>query len=156
MLQSIFIILTLISIQGFAATRLQFFFGDQNAIALLTPTDSYGNSDSDSSDLYKMMNVPEQDSMLGKGKSIMSSARDFNLVCSQYKGQCQVVLAKSANVQIRSAKKSMSYSVSGESATQLVKLFQLNDLGEVKFEATDRLFRIYGNAKEFIFEAGQY
>ena len=118
----------LFSLVSFSATRLQFFLGDRNAMAILTPTDSLGNSDSDSSDLFQIMNVPEQDTMLGRGKSITSADRDFNLVCGEYKNQCQFILNKSQNVKISGPMKKMSFRLTGEQAAALTGLFKLNSL----------------------------
>lgn len=141
------------SLVGFSATRLQFFLGDRNAMAILTPTDSFGNSDSDSSDLYQIMNVPEQDTMLGRGKSITSTDRDFNLVCGEYKNQCQFILNKSPNVSISGSQKTMSFKATGKQAVALSALFKLNSEGEAYFQTTDKILRLRGNAGEFILEA---
>lgn len=143
----------LLSLVSFSATRLQFFLGDRNAMAILTPTDAFGNSDSDSSDLYQTMNVPEQDTMLGRGKSITSSERDFNLVCGEYKSQCQFILNKSQNVKISVAMKTMSFRLTGEQAAALSGLFKLNSEGEAYFQTTDKLLRLKGTATEFVLEA---
>ncbi len=141
------------SLTALSATRLQFFPGDRNAMALLTPTDPFGNSDSDSTDLYMIMSVPEQDTMLGKGKSIVSPQRDFNLVCGEYKNQCQIILNKSKNV-IFSAKKSMRFEATGEDAAILTSQFKLNDKGEAFFQTSDKMLIIKGNSNDFVFEAG--
>ena len=143
----------LFSITSFSATRLQFFFGDRNAMAILTPTDSFGNSDSDSSDLYQIMNVPEQDTMLGRGKSITSTDRDFNLVCGEYKSQCQIILNKSQNVKISGSMKIMSFKLTGDQAAALTNLFKVNTEGEAYFQTADKLLRLKGTATEFVMEA---
>lgn len=143
----------LFSLVSFSATRLQFFLGDRNAMAILTPTDSFGNSDPDSSDLYQIMNVPEQDTMLGRGKSIVSADRDFNLVCGEYKNQCQFILNKSQNVKISGSLKTMSFRLTGDGAAALSGLFKLNSEGEAYFQTTDKLLRLRGNATDFLLEA---
>ena len=143
----------LFPLAGFSATRLQFFLGDRNAMAILTPADSFGNSDSDSSDLYQIMNVPEQDTMLGRGKSITSTDRDFNLVCGEYKNQCQFILNKSPNVSISGSQKTMRFKATGKQAAVLSALFKLNSEGEAYFQTTDKLLRLKGNATEFALEA---
>lgn len=145
-------LILILSCQSFSATRLQFFIGDRNAMALLTPTDSFGNADSDSSDLYQTMNVPEQDTMLGKGKSIVSANRDFNLVCGEYNSQCQVILNKSPNVLISSSSKTMRFIVTGENARELTEKFKLDAKGEAYFMTTDKIFRLIGKTDIFIFE----
>lgn len=147
------LICSLFSSFAFSATRLQFFIGDQNSMALITPTDIYGTPDSDSSDLYQMMDVPEQDTMLGKGKAIISADRDFNLVCGQYKQQCQVMLTRSSKTTISSFKKVMRFAVTGDEAAYLTSQFKLNNKGEAYFLANDKKFRVTGDSESFIFEA---
>lgn len=141
------------SIASLSATHLRFFIGDRNAMAVVTPTDKYGNTDSDSTDLYKIMNVPEQDTMLGKGKSIISDERDFNMVCGEYKLQCQFILNKSSKVQISARNQSMVFTATGDEAKRLSEMFKRNDRGEVYFKSVDSLFKISGNSDFFIFEA---
>ena len=150
----IFIISTFIvctSVQS--ATRLKFLPLDRNMLVVITATDIYGNADSDSTDLYQLMKVPEQDSMLGKGKSIVSTDRDFNLVCSKEKNMCQVTLNKSANVVISSSGKFARFTISGNRAADLTKLFETDAKGEFHFIATDLLFKISGQGETFSFEA---
>lgn len=138
-----------------AATRIQFFIGDRNAMVNVVGTDYSGNSDSDPSDLYETMNVDPQDTLLGKGKSINSDERDFNLVCSVEKQQCSLIFNKSANTVISSAQKIIRYKVTGEAAAELTNKFKLNDRGEAYFMATDKAFRLYGNQTSFIFETSK-
>lgn len=147
------LICSLFSQLAFSSTRLQFFIGDRNAMALITPTDVYGTPDSDSSDLYQMMNVPEQDTMLGKGKAIISVDREFNLVCGQYKSQCQVILSKTPKTIISSAKKHMRFIATGDEAAALTALFKLNSKGEAYFMTSDKKFHLAGDTQYFIFEA---
>ncbi|MEQ1722741.1 MAG: hypothetical protein ABL930_06165 [Pseudobdellovibrio sp.] len=151
---TIIVLCSFICSLSFSATRLRFFIGDHNAIAFITPTDIYGNADSDSINLYQMMIVPEQDTMLGKGKSIvMGDNGDFNLVCGEYRNQCQVILNKTANTVISSSKKYMRFEISGDRAAQLTSMFKLNSNGEAYFKSTDKLFRFSGNSQSFLFEA---
>lgn len=147
------IILTfLISITSFSATRVQFFPGDRQAMVIITPADQFGNNDSDSTDLYQIMNVAEQDTMLGRGKAIVTSQRDFNLVCGEYKNQCQIILSTSANVKISSRDKKMSFKVMGDDAATITSLFKLNEKGEAYFKATDKVFELSGNSGSFNFK----
>ncbi|MBY0554695.1 hypothetical protein K2P97_09210 [bacterium] len=149
------LIITLLSSLSFSATRMRFFVGDRNAIVFITPTDVYGNTDSDSTDLYQIMNVPEQDTMLGKGKGIVSADSDFNLVCGEYRQQCQVIINKSPNTIISASKKYMSFTATGDEAERLTNMFKLNDRGEAYFQTIDKLFRFSGNSKNFTFEASE-
>lgn len=152
---ALILICTFVGTLSFSATRMRFFIGDNNSIAFITPTDIYGNADSDSDELYQIMHVPEQDTMLGKGKAIISTDSDFNLVCGEYRKQCQVILNKSANTVISTSKKYMRFSATGDEAARLTEMFKLNDKGEAYFQTTDKLFRISGNSKNFIFEASE-
>lgn len=136
-----------------AATRVKFLPMNFNVMINVTEKDIYGNPDSDSVDLYNIMNVSEQDSMLGKGKSIVTADKDFNLVCSKEKKMCSVILKKSARTEISSEKKYAAIRIEGEEAKLITEMFKLNDRGEAFFLASDKLFRIFGNRAGFIFEA---
>ena len=136
-----------------SATRVRFLPMDRNFMASVVEHDLYGNTDTDALDLYQIMNVEEQDSMLGKGKSIVTPEKDFNLVCARDKKQCSIILNRSANTIISSANKLASFKTTGEAAAVLTKKFKLNDRGEAYFQATDKQFRILGTPDTFIFEA---
>jgi hypothetical protein len=156
MKQVVFIIVVIFSSHQLqAATRIQFFAGDRNAMVNVTATDSFGNSDSDPSDLYQTMNVEPQDGLLGRGKSITSAERDFNLVCSVEKKQCSLIFNKSANTVISAGQKIIRYKVTGEAAAEITNKFKLNDRGEAYFLATDKAFRFFGNQTSFIFETSK-
>ncbi|MGZ3690831.1 MAG: hypothetical protein ACXVAX_04980 [Pseudobdellovibrio sp.] len=150
-----FIIATLLltGAKSFAATRLQFLPGDMNFLANILETDIYGNRDSDPEDLYETMNVDEQDGgSMGKGKSIVSPLKDFNLVCAKEKKSCHIVLNRSANTVISSSQKIASFKLTGDAAKAITQKFKLNDRGEAYFMASDKLFRIFGSSDTFIFE----
>ncbi|MCC2678972.1 MAG: hypothetical protein K0R29_1548 [Pseudobdellovibrio sp.] len=136
-----------------AATRVKFMPMNMNVMINVTEKDIYGNSDSDSADLYAIMNVSEQDSMLGKGKSIVTSDKDFNLVCSKEKKMCSIILKKSARTEISPERKYTAIRIVGEEAKVITEKFKLNDRGEAYFQASDKLFRIFGTRDSFIFEA---
>ncbi len=146
------ICLLLINVKAYAATRLQFLPMDRNMLVNITEADIYGNKDSDSADMYQIMNVDEQDSSLGKGKSIVSPTKDFNLVCSKEKKSCHIVLNKSPNTVISGSQKIASFKVTGEVAKGLTQKFKLNERQEAYFMASDKLFRIFGSMDTFIFE----
>lgn len=101
------------------------------------------------------MNVPEQDTALGKGKAIVNVSRSFNLVCGQRKNQCQIILNRSPQSVISSAKKRMKFSVQGPEAATLTALFHLDENNEYHFQAADKLFKISGTSERFTFEAIQ-
>lgn len=152
----IYLILTvtlMMTQQTLAATSLRFLPLNRNALALVLPKDMYGNTDNDFAKLYSLLNVPEQDSPLGKIKGIKTEDKSFNLACNLNKQQCQVVLNQSAHVTIDPQRKYMSYRIEGEVARQLSSAFFTNGDGQVFYFTTDQMFRIYGNADLFVFEA---
>lgn len=148
-------ILTLLVQTSQAASRFQFFPGNQNAMLVVTPQAADGVSDSDSVELFKFMNVPIQDGMLGKGKSIVSPGREFNMVCGEYKQQCQFVLNRSALVAMDPSNRRMQFKLTGEAADQLTMLFQMTGDRQMDFMATDRQFQLHGEPGLFLFQASQ-
>jgi len=149
----LFFILFLMLCNVQAATRVKFMPMNLNVMVNVTEKDIYGNPDSDSADLYTIMNVSEQDSMLGKGKSIATPSKDFNLVCSREKKMCSIILKKSGRVEISPERKYTAIRISGEEAQVITEKFKLNDRGEAYFLASDKLFRIFGTRDSFLFEA---
>lgn len=149
----LFVFIFLISIfKVQAATRVKFLPMNFNVIVNITERDIYGNPDSDSADLYQIMDVSEQDSMLGKGKSIVTADKDFNLVCSKEKKTCSVILKKSTRTEISPERKYASIRITGDEAKLITEKFKLNDRGEAYFLASDKLFRILGTRENFLFE----
>ena len=151
-MKSYVLFILLFSISSYSATRTKFLPGNFNLIVNITEADIFGNIDSDSVDLYQLMNVDEQDSMLGKGKSIVSNEKDFNIVCSKEKKSCHIILKKSNNTIISSDQKFASFKVNGPEAKSITDKFKLNDRGEAYFMATDKHFRVFGNQDTFLFE----
>lgn len=140
------------AIPAFAITKPKFLPFDMNMMVSITDTDITGASDSDASHLYAVLNVSEQDSSMGKGKSIKTAAKDFNLVCSKEKKLCSIILNKSPHVVIASAKKYASYEITGSVADELLAQLKLSDKGEFAFTATDGMFHIHAVPGSFIFE----
>ena len=91
-------LLSALSSSAQAFTRATF-YGLHGMIQLM-PTDSGGGTDPDSHLLFEAMDVPTQGSLLGPGKSIVSSKRVFNLACgrTQKGDQCSLLLQNSAEV----------------------------------------------------------
>lgn len=144
--------LLMFAVKAQSATRVKFLPMNFNVMINVTERDIYGNPDSDSADLYLLMNVSEQDSMLGKGKSIVTSEKDFNLVCSKEKKTCSIILKKSSRTEISPDRKYASIRLQGSEAKLITEKFKLNDRGEAYFQATDKLFRIFGTQDSFLFE----
>ena len=143
---------TLLMAPAFAITQPRFLPLDRNAMVAIRDSDISGASDGDATRLYEQMNVPEQDSSLGKGKSIKTEAKDFTLVCSKEKKLCSIILNKTANTVISGAKKYASYEITGAIANELLAQFHLTDKGDFAFTATDGIFHIHVVPGAFIFE----
>ena len=147
-----FLIAALSASASYAVTKPKFLPFDMNFMVAITNSDITGASDNDATDMYNMMNVPEQDSSMGKGKSIKTDAKDFNLVCSKEKQTCSIILNKSANTVIQSGKKYAAFKVTGEVATQLLQQFKFGADRTFTFKATDGVFHIHAQPEAFIFE----
>ena len=145
--------LLLTSLNLSAASRVSFMPMDRNMVVNVTERDIYGNMDSDPVDLYQIMNVEEQDSQLGKGKKIITLDKDFNMICSKDRRNCSIVLVKSARTIISGSQKYASFKLTGAEAMAMTKNFKLNERGEAVFMATDKAWRLFGNADTFILEA---
>lgn len=146
------LIIFLIQLQSQAASRVKYLPGDSSMVINVTEKDIYGNIDTDYIDLYHVMNVPEQDSSMGKGKSIVSTGRDLNIVCGKDKKLCTIIIRKSANTEISAGRKYASFKIAEVEAAALTKKFKLNDKGEAYFQSVDKIFKVVGTADSFIFE----
>jgi hypothetical protein len=119
----------------------------------ITEKDMYGNADTDSADLYNTMNVSEQDSSMGKGKSIVTPEKDFTLICTKEKKTCTILIRKSARTEISADRKYASIKISGDDAAAVTEKFKLNDNREAFFQSSDKIIRLSGTADSFIFES---
>ena len=137
---------------GRASTQAQFFFGNQQVMLSVKPTDTNGNFEKDSQELINSMDVPWQSSPMGPGKGLFSSDRIFNLTCGQRpEGYlCTFVIRSSAATRIDSSHKQVEYRVSGVEAENLAKLFVHNNSLGFSFMSTDRQLLITSNEHEFI------
>ena len=135
-----------------AITKPKFLPLDRNVVVNIAETDITGAHDTDASDLYAIMNVEEQQTSMGTGKSIKTAQKDFNMVCSKDKKTCSFVLNKSPNTFISGSQKFAKYSVSGETADALIELFHLNDQRVLLFVASDQMFSLKAEQEFFHFE----
>lgn len=119
-----------------------------NALVILS-----GKEDNDFADLYKIMNVPEQDSSMGKGKAIKTADKAFNLVCSLSRELCQVVVNKHTSVVIDAPAQYLKFTATGVLAAELKAQFLTDANGELNFISSDRKFRIRADEGQFVFEA---
>jgi len=142
-----FAILLFFSLNTFASTRFRFLPFDQQGMVML--------DGGDVSALWNAMNVPVQDSFIGKGKAIVTKNKpqDFSMVCSLEKSLCQVVLSKSARTKISSAEKVMAFVVTGPEAAILTKQFFTKADGTVEFKSSDMHFSVSGTNDRFEFRA---
>ncbi len=146
------VVTSLLTSPLFAITQPRFLPLDRTVMVAVRDTDITGASDGDASRLYALMDVSEQDSSMGKGKSIKTLAKDFTLVCSKEKKLCSVILNKSTNTVISGAKKFASFEVAGAVSDELLAQFKRSDKGDFSFVATDELFHIHAVPGHFIFE----
>ena len=141
------------SVKAHAATRVKFLPLNTTVMINVTEKDIYGNPDSDSVDLYALMNVSEQDSSMGKGKSIVTESKDFTLVCSKEKKLCSVILRKSDRTEISPERKYAAIRVTGAEAAVLTEKFKLNHMGEAYFQSSDKILKLIGSRDSFLFES---
>jgi hypothetical protein len=119
------------------------FLGLQAMIQLI-PSDASGANDLDSVNVYRAMNVPIQDSVLGPGKAIVTNDRILNFICAVRNNsgyECTIFLQRGSMVEMDPLKKIIKYQVSGALADELRLKFFLNQQ-QYKFTSTDGLFRI--------------
>jgi|GEM_PF-3096486 len=149
------LLITFIMSSAQAVTQTQFLPGNYSAMAYARAQTPDGQQDQDPFTLFKLMNVPTQNTMMGPGKAIFTTARDFNLTCATEKGLCSIVLNHSDHVKILPQQKIMSFTVQGAEADQLRALFDLEQ-GEFHFLSTDHKMRITAvpGAFEFLVNEG--
>jgi hypothetical protein len=124
---------------SFAATYSQFFFGGR-AIVMITAKDPMGRADDDGERMFKGMNVEEQDSVIGPGKGIVSTDRDFNLSCAIRQGvgtECSIVVNSSGDMKIDEAAGRIEYRATLEKADVLSAKFLLDEDGKFDYETHD-------------------
>lgn len=119
------------------------------AMVNISSQDSVGRSDLDAHDLYQIMNVTPENSFIGPGKKIISTAKDLNLICnerSQTQYECTVILKRSPHTQLSPTK--FLFRMTGSEARNLIAMFHLKN-GEIHFRTEDQTFRIYGKDDVF-------
>jgi hypothetical protein len=124
-------------------TKLNFTLGGQQVIGSLKPTDWDGSADDDAVELYALMNVPEQDSFLGKGKAVKDAAQFLTLTCARESKQCSIILRKSENTKIDLRQKTAVFSVKAAGSSLWREQFHLPE-GEdfLHFITTDQKFEL--------------
>jgi hypothetical protein len=120
-----------------AITQVQFFLAGQAMVTLLSSTPN-GSTDNDAIDLFKLMNVPPQDSIMGPGKAIATENQDMNLSCgnSPRGPMCSIVFNKSARATILPSQKKISYKMIGSEAAAMAEMWTLQN-DHLEFTTTD-------------------
>jgi hypothetical protein len=127
---------------GEAATRASFF--GVGAMVQIWPQNPGGPADSDSFDIYRAMNVPVQDSIIGPGKAIQTSDRALSFQCAirnNVSYECSIVFNRSANLKLDIVNKKIKYEVTGIMAEDLRQKFFLKD-DVFHFKSTDALMSV--------------
>lgn len=123
-----------------AVTRSAFPFGGQQATVMIAAQTMDGSQDSDGYNLFKMMNVPIQDSFVGPGKAIFSANRDFNISCGQRQNvgtECSFLFSKSARTKIDFMNKTVDVLVNDLEAAGLIAKFFVDVQGKMQYSTTD-------------------
>jgi hypothetical protein len=131
--------LFLLAGSAFAVTRSAFPFGGQQATVMIAAQTMDGSQDSDGYNLFKMMNVPIQDSFVGPGKAIFSSNRDFNISCGQRQvgTECSFIFSKSARTKIDFVNKTVDVVINDSEASGLIAKFFVDVQGHMQYSTTD-------------------
>ena len=133
----------IIAFKAQAITSVNFFLGGQ-AMVNVVSSSMDGHTDQDPVELYKMMNVPPKNSIMGPGKAIVTDNRDLNMTCGTPPGRgatCSFVFQGSSRTQLNPLSKTVSFRATGSDAVRLSKLFVTND-GKLEFISSDRMLRI--------------
>jgi len=131
------------------------YMGTQFLINLVT--ESYdGHNDDSAGVIYKSMNVPPQNSIIGMGKTIKSPKGDMSFICAakaQEKFQCSFIVFSNQYSQISSQQAVVEFK--GEKAEALYKQFLpfdgsdqikiIDNSGLFKLEINPNLFRMSFN-----------
>ena len=121
-----------------AIVKIQF-FGMQTMVNVIGH-DRLGGSDSDPVDIFNLMNVPIQHTLMGPGKSIVTADRKFNLVCAVQGGEnkCSLIVQLSPETQADPINKVLTYDLGGDGARKLVQQFYLNKAQAIHFVSADK------------------
>jgi hypothetical protein len=149
------ILISILTLQAQAYVKTTFFV--MNAMIQIlpkNPSDPNGTPDLDSVNIYREMNVPVKQTVIGPGKSIATAKQDFSFACAIRQGnsyECSIMLAHSPNVVIDSVYKRASFKVKGDLALELRDQFYQKD-HEYHFISSDKVLKIDATEDEFSFE----
>jgi hypothetical protein len=138
--------------QAQAVTRGFFLGMGDRGIITINPS-GYGTGvDSDSQVLFDAMDVPIQDSFLGKGKAIVTDNKELNFVCANRGDQghqCSITINAGKEGRVSKSKGIIGYVVKGEKAAALTKLFFKNNQNGFYFESLEGSLKIWARPDLF-------
>lgn len=127
-----------------------------NKVLLIMADNMIGQeNDPDSQNLFRSMNVPEQHSDSGVGKSILLENKTVNLVCAQKKTgdyTCNLMLSKNDHTQMSPIKKMFQYRIDGPGASDAHKLFHNDSNDRFEFISTNSRFKITSSNDLFLIQ----
>ena len=125
-----------------AATQVQFIPIGRAIVTILG---------SDAVDLFDLMNVPEQNTMLGPGKGISTNSQDMNFSCGTQTSRgpmCSIVFNSSSRSKVSSTKRTITFKMTGSEAQEMLNLWRIND----EFITEDQKMRIKTTSNAFQIE----
>ncbi|MBC7371782.1 MAG: hypothetical protein H7326_09460 [Bdellovibrionaceae bacterium] len=114
--------------------------------------DSAGNADLDAVTLYRAMNVPVKDSMLGPGKLIEDAGKKLQFICAIRNNsgyECAIFIQKSANGSLSPTQGWIQYKVTGHAADEFTKLFHTDAKGEFHFVSVENNLKVHVKPQYF-------
>ncbi|RYZ82139.1 MAG: DUF2183 domain-containing protein, partial [Proteobacteria bacterium] len=120
-------------------------FAGLYGIIRMVPKDQAGNADTDTVTLYRQMDVPIKDSMLGPGKTIQTAERALQFICAIRNGtdyECAIFIQSSANSTVNPLGGYMQYKLTGPAADVYAKMFRTNADGNFDFVNTEGTFKV--------------
>ncbi len=133
---------------SFAVTKGQF-MGLQMIINI-SSTSYDGSVDGSPQVLFEAMDRPEQDSFLGRGKSLSAPQKELNFICArraENNYQCSIYIHKSARGRISSGK--AYFEVQGEAAQAYFEQFHSQN-GVFSYVDESNTFVIYATPQKFV------
>ncbi len=144
----LFLGVLLLSVSSQAVTRAQF-FGSQMMINISSVMYD-GTNDGSPQALFNLMDRPEQDSVVGRGKVLEAPQKVLNFICA-HRGennyQCSIYIHRSAFSAI--APKKASFVAEGEFAASLFSQFH-SENGRVSYHNEDGTFAVEGTEQKVV------
>lgn len=153
-MRSLFLVFTLLMSVQLAAISKAHFLGMQGMISITHANLGGNDGDTDAQNLFNLMNVPIQGSVLGPGKAIIAGDKIMNLSCVNRGNagfECSIVLQRSPQSLIDSQRRIISFKATGAEANTLLEKFNLEN-GRIQFHTTDGLFQVFGEPNLFLLQ----